>query len=514
MIINAAIMTATSLFLRTTGIMYRVFVSERVTAEGMGLHTLTLSVFTFAVTFSTAGINTAVTRLLSEQLGNQKYRSPTPIMRHAFTYALTVSCTVAVLLFLFSDLLSNTILKDARAGLLLKILAPSLPFMAISACIKGYFFACRQASRPAVSDIIEQFTEMGIFALSVGILIPYGIAYACVAIVIGTTISEVASCLYLVILYIRHIRQNHVQIPKKTDTISIYPMLKIAVPVAFSSGIGAGLRTLENILIPEGLRQSGESHDRALSLYGMVRGMVIPVIFFPAAFLSAFSSLLIPELSEAKAVGNTRHIRYITTRVVQLTTLLSVLVTGIFIIFSKEIGLLVYQSTEIGTVILILAPLTALMYADTIVDGMLKGLDLQFNVLWYNIIDSAIRIVLIAVLVPRLGFVGFMIVMYVSNIFNPVLSIRKLLQVTDTHLDVSIMVFKPILAVTASSLIVRCLANVGGDAFYLTPIGLTVGIASVCFCYFVLILCFGCLSEDDILWMAQMIKKPKKEITR
>ena len=145
--INASIMTLTSLFLRTTGIMYRSFLSDHVGTEGMGLHTLTLSVFTFAVTFSTAGINTAVTRLISEQIGRNAHLSPIPIMRKAFTYAVTVSLAVASLLFLCADFLAESILSDPRASILLKLLTPSLPFMAVSACIKGYFFALRQAAK-------------------------------------------------------------------------------------------------------------------------------------------------------------------------------------------------------------------------------------------------------------------------------------------------------------------------------------------------------------------------------
>jgi len=513
--INASIMTLTSLFLRTTGIMYRSFLSDHVGTEGMGLHTLTLSVFTFAVTFSTAGINTAVTRLISEQIGRNAHLSPIPIMRKAFTYAVTVSLAVASLLFLCADFLAESILSDPRASILLKLLTPSLPFMAVSACIKGYFFALRQAAKPAVSDVIEQFAEMGVFALTIGFLAPYGTTFACTAIVIGTTLSEIASCAYLLFFYFRHRRKKNCKNPAFisdfTSKTPITALLKIAVPVAFSSGIGAGLRTVENILIPDGLRKNGISHERALSLYGMVRGMAIPVLFFPYAFLSAFSSLLIPELSEANVTGNQKRIRYISSRVIQLTTLLSILVTGIFLIFPEELGLLLYQSKEIGNIIRILAPLTVLMYADAIVDGMLKGLNLQVHVLRYNIFDSLIRIVLIAWLVPRYGFSGFMIVMYVSNIFNPVISIWKLLRTVKIRLDISNLLLKPILAVTCASLIVRCLVIVGGTDFFAAPFGLTIAIAALCFCYFILLLFMDCIKEDDILWAVQIFRQPRKE---
>ncbi len=515
MLLNTAILTLTSLFLRTTGILYRSFMSEKVTSEGIGLHTLTLSVFTFAMTFSTAGINTAVTRLLSERMGKSAPNERTSILRTALGYGLCVSLTVAAILFFSADYLAETVLKDARTALLLKLLTPSLPLMAVSACFKGYFFAMRKASKPAVSDIFEQFVEMGVFASLIGVFSPYGIAYACAVICAGTTLSELSSCVYLAVSYFRHnTRENKNGHTITTPPRTLKPMLSIAVPVALSSGLGAGLRTVENILIPDGLRKSGLAHDRALSLYGMVRGMALPVMFFPYAFLSAFSTLLIPELSEAMAMNNQVRIRYITARVMQLTLLLSTLVTGIFLIFSEELGLIVYESTEIGRIIWILAPLTVLMYADAIVDGMLKGLDMQVHVLWYNIIDSVIRIALIAWLVPKMGFTGFMIVMYISNIFNPVVSIAKLIRVTKVRISITQYVIKPIVAVFAASFMVRCLASVGGSGFYLTVTGLTIGILAVCFVYIVLLMLTGSLTEEDILWMVSMIQPERKRSSK
>ena len=504
--INAAVMTLTSLFLRTTGIMYRAFLSEQVTSEGMGLHTLTFSVFTFGMVFSTAGINTAVTRMISEQIGRHLPSTITAIMRKAFAYALTVSIFAAAILFSFADFLAKIILADMRTALLLKLIAPSLPFMAVSACIKGYFLAIRKASKSAVSDVIEQFTEIGVFVLTVKLFAPYGIEYACAAIMLGVTLSEAASCLYLVLCYLKS-RHAAYTVERRPESHNNYlrKLLRIAVPVAISSSLGAGLRTVENIMIPGGLRKSGMAHDRALSLYGMVRGMAIPVMFFPAAFLSAFSSLLIPELSGAKAAGNEVRIRYIVSRVLQLTVLLSSLVTGVFMVFSNEIGLKVYNSTDVGKITWILAPLTVLMYADAIVDGMLKGLDLQINVLWYNIIDSTIRIVLIALLVPTYGFSGFMIVMYVSNIFNPVVSIRKLIQTAKVKLDKYNLLFKPILAASAAGMIVQSIVLSSETTFFSTTLGLTIGILFMSCLYFLLLMFMKCLTEEDIFWIYHII---------
>ena len=54
--------------MRTVSVAFNVYVSGKVGAEGMGLLTLVSSVYSFAVTFATSGINIAVVRLVSSAL--------------------------------------------------------------------------------------------------------------------------------------------------------------------------------------------------------------------------------------------------------------------------------------------------------------------------------------------------------------------------------------------------------------------------------------------------------------
>ena len=65
----------------------------------------------------------------------------------------------------------------------------------------------------------------------------------------------------------------------------------------------------------------------------------------------------------------------------------SFFIIGIFLCFSKELSLLIYSNTEISKYIKILAPVIIFMYLDSIVDGILKGLDKQVSVMIINIID-------------------------------------------------------------------------------------------------------------------------------
>ena len=101
-----------------------------------------------------------------------------------------------------------------------------------------------------------------------------------------------------------------------------------------------------------------------------------------------------------------------------ITLVLSFLAGGLFTQFAKEIGLVLYQSEEIGFYLSILGPLMPFMYMESMVDGILKGLGEQLSSFRYTALDSVVRIALIYLLLPRFGMQGFLFVMLVSNLLT------------------------------------------------------------------------------------------------
>ncbi|MCI6907809.1 MAG: polysaccharide biosynthesis C-terminal domain-containing protein [Clostridiales bacterium] len=488
LVLNAAVLTAVSLLLRTAGMSYRVHMTERVGTEGIGLYTLTQTAFLFAVTLATAGLSTAVTRVVSEDIGAG--RENRRVLPRALCYAVPLGTLAGALLFFGADPIGAHFLADARTALPLRILAPALPVMSAAAVLKGYFYARRDAALPAVSDVLEQGVEMAVFFALAGRWAPRGVAWGCAAIVTGTTASELASLVFLAAAY--RLRRHR----EAARGEPVLPrLLRIALPVSGSACLGAGLRTVENTLIPRGLEAHGASHARALELYGLVRGMALPLIFYPAAFVSAFASLLIPELAEARAAGRVRSLHGAIRRVIQCALLLSILVAGLLAAFPSELARLVYRNEEVGRVLLILAPLTPFMYLDSIVDGMLKGLDEQSAVLRYNLFDSAVRVAMVRFLIPYSGFFGFMLVMYVSNITNPFLSLRRLWRVTGIRPSRAEWVYKPVFCAAAAAVGGRLLAAAG---LARSAAGLVACIAVFCVLYLSLLFATAALGEGDL----------------
>ena len=94
---NTAVMTMTSLLLRSLGIVFRIFISNRVGAEGMGLYQLVLSVYVLGGTFASAGLVTAVTRLVAEQLIRGNRRAARWVMRASMALCIAIGLASALI---------------------------------------------------------------------------------------------------------------------------------------------------------------------------------------------------------------------------------------------------------------------------------------------------------------------------------------------------------------------------------------------------------------------------------
>ncbi|MBE6935050.1 MAG: hypothetical protein E7458_00960 [Ruminococcaceae bacterium] len=450
---NSLILTGFSLAMRVSGILFSMYVATGIGAEGMGLYQLTYSAFAFGVTAATAGISVAVTRVLTEEQGRGRQGSEGGIMRCALFYATAVSAAVMALVLYLSEPIGTELLGDPRTVRSLRVLSPALPLMAWAACFKGQLLAVRRPVQIAISDAMEQAVEVGAFLLLIRRMPDADTETACAMIAAGVTLSELLSCAYLAYAYLQHRERRG----KPSRSGFFRRLMAVALPVAGSSILASGLRTMENVMVPAGLEKSGLSAADALSQYGMVRGMAIPVIFLPFAFLSAVTSLLMPEVSEAQAAGQDGYIRGLIRRVIRYTLLLSFPAMGIFFVFAHPIAALVYENDQVGMILLILAPLVPLMYFDAVADGILKGLGQQNWVLRCNIVDSVIRVILVWRLIPAWGFTGFMTVMYVSNILNPVLSVHRMMRLSGVRMEAGEWLGKPVLAAAAAALLTRAL---------------------------------------------------------
>ena len=270
-----------------------------------------------------------------------------------------------------------------------------------------------------------------------------GVEYICICLILADVISEVCSCLILYILY----RIDRLKFCKRPVSIITFKkkIFKITIPVSITSYIRSGLSTLKQFIIPNRLTAYGLSYSMALAEYGKINGMTMPVLMFPNACITSFSGLLIPEFSSLMANEHKKRIIDVCNKIFTITSMFSIYVICIFLYFSNEISLAVFQNIECSIYIKILSPLILFIYLDNIIDSMLKGLNKQFGVMLCNIADLIITICILYFLLPIWGVSGYIFAIFVSEIFNFTVSYVQLYKATGFKLNLISSILKPVL---------------------------------------------------------------------
>lgn len=449
---NAAILTATGLLLRVAGMFFRIYIAGKIGAGGMGLYQLLYSVYALAITLATAGVSVVATRITAGLLAQNK----TAELRSAGVRLIALGGILGLLsalaLYNLAELAAVYWLRDIRAAQPLRILAPSLPFMAASAALRGIFMAQRKVTHNAKAQIYEQVIRIALVVSVLSTVNPEDMEACCCAVVLGNTVSEAMSWCYMQWCYRRETRA----LPqKKTDLAKPSRLLQLLVPIAASQYVTSILRTLENILVPNCLAIFLLSRETALEQYGALKGMAMPLLFFPFSFIGTLATLLLPEITEAYEKRNQKTLQHLVHRVITITLMISILAGTLYAVLAYDFGELFYHDSTVGFYIRILGPLTPFMYMESMVDGILKGLDQQVATFRYTVADSMIRIVLISLLLPRFGMQGFLFVMLVSNLFTSLLNLNRMLLVTEMQFDWMEWLIKPVSAGVCGSIACR-----------------------------------------------------------
>ncbi len=448
---NAAILTFTSLILRFAGMLFRVWMANSIGSEGMGLYQQILSFYMLAATFAGPGITTAVTRLISAALSRAKSKAVKKILQTALLLSVAVAALSAVAVVAFARPIALYWIKDIRAQLSIKLLSISLPFMAVTSCLRGYFVAYRKVITPSLAQLTEQAVRMGFIVFAMARIGTKDVALACAVVLLGDSIAEASSCLYTVIGYFIHRRGQGRPLGQQRDERGVLSqLLRIAAPITAGRYLTTGLRTLESMLVPIGLTAFCADKALALAQYGNLKGMALPLLFFPASFLTALATLTVPELSGAAAKGDTTLIRSSVSRLIGVTSTVSVIIMGIFALFGDDISRLLYSEQEVGFYLRVLAPLVPMMYLESIATGCLHGLDRQNDIFKYNVIDGVVRILLVWLMLESTGIRGFVLIMAASNLLTSILCLNKLVEVTGIKTDLADWALKPLITAVPS----------------------------------------------------------------
>lgn len=421
LVTGTLVLTATGLLSRLIGFFYRIYLARLFGEEGMGLYQLIGPVLSISFALTAAGFQTTISRLIAQQTKDSEgeYR---PLF-FGLGLSLPLSFLFSCVLFIQADFISLRFLAQPRCTGMLRILAFSIPLGTLHSCINGYFYGKKSTTVPAASQLLEQLIRVGCVYLLTANIFRRGRQPDISLAIFGLVLGELGSAAFsLVSLYLTDPKKL-----RRTMTLPIFTgklrrsFLSMLLPLSANRLTLTILGSIESVSIPIQLRAYGMDNAAALSTYGILTGMAMPVLFFPNALTGSLSVMLLPTISEQQSKGNLFLVRKNTLKTIYFCGGLGILCNILFCLFGKQIGTLLFQSEPAGYYLSILGFLCPFLYLNTTLSGILQGLGKAGSLFALNLSALFLRLSFVLFSIPRIGIRGYLYGLLASHFLLTIL---------------------------------------------------------------------------------------------
>ncbi len=412
------LLTLADLLLRLVSMGFQVYLSDRIGPGGIGLMQLIASVAGLALTIGAAGSRAASLYLTAGALG--RGQGSGAILTGCVRYVLLFCLPTAVGLWQLAPWLAEDWIGAAAAVPSLRLYALTLPVGCLNGVLIGHLTAIGRVRSLVAVEFLEQGCAMAVTCLLLAGWAGGEMGRACLAVTAGRTAAALAA----------HLAFLRLTRPAPARERPPYgPILRTALPLGLAGVLRSGLGTLEHLLIPKGLARFSGTAD-PMADYGVLHGMVFPLLMLPAALLSALAELLTPELSRRAAGGRPRGVRHLVRRGMKMALLFGLACAGGLFLLADSLGEGLYHTAAAGAYLRLYAPFVPLLYLDSVIDAMNRGLGQQNANARYNLLTSALDIALLWYLLPRYGLGGYYASFALTHLVNLCLSLGRLVKVS------------------------------------------------------------------------------------
>ncbi len=419
---GALILSLANITTRIIGFFYRIYLSRIFGSEGMGIIQLTGPVSAMVFALTGAGMQTAISKCVSAVSGSEKKRQHKYLL-YGLILVSVIAALCSIFVYQYADWLATRFLSEARTAPILRVLALSFPLSAVHACVNGYFLGRQQTLLPAVSQFVEQIVRVAVVYICCTSFLATGdipdLAFTAWGVCLGEGAALTVAGIGL--FFGSHRKKTGsklIEHPANHEKSIMAALLKMSVPLSANRLAVNFLQSLEAIRIPMMLQLYGLSDSAALSTYGILTGMAMPVLFFPGAFTGAISAMLLPAISEAHGRNDKIRIKTITVNATFFVVFAGLIFGILFFMFSDFLGNAVFKEPLAGVYIRALCLLCPFMYVNGIFTGILQGLGRATTIFFINVTGLLLRLCFVFWCIPIYGIKGYLIGILVSQLYS------------------------------------------------------------------------------------------------
>jgi len=491
-----AVVTIFSVLTRTLGFFFRIFLSRKLGAEGIGLYQMATSIMAIFMTLISSGIPLTTAKLVSKYESNNDLVKRNKVVTSSLILGLAIAIISSILILALKHVW-KIVLTDNRAVEILIVLIPSVIFSAIYAVIRGALWGQNDYFSCGLTELLEQIIR---FILTFVLLLKVSDCF------VATKYSAIAfnvTCLFsALITLIIYLKRSKFKFGKG----EFKNVIKSAAPITGVRISNSLVQPLTTLIIPTMLILSGYSTTEAVSSFGVIMGMTFPMLFVPMAVVGSISMVLIPSISSMLNKKDFLSIKKNISSSIKVSIFICMLFIPLYLSVGNLIGIVLYDNLFSGVLLQLSAVCVLPITMCNLSGSILNALNLEVKSFTNYIVGSILLFACLILLTPIIGINSIIVSFFVSMTTITLLNLKKIKTIIPT-LNVNLIKtsFKYSLIILPSSLLGHFVANISlhiFNNFISAVLGGSIAIISV----LILGKIFNLINYKEIL---SLIKKKK-----
>jgi len=511
---NVLILICSQVLIKALGLIYKLVITniEGFGDVGVGYYSAGYQIYALLLTLSSIGIPSVISKLVSERLAINDKVGAERIFKLALGFFATIGLIFSFALYFGADAIATNILNVPDTAYVMRVLAPAIVFVSISAVLRGYFAGQQNMRATSVSQTLEQFLNCVLSITFVYACIGKDAYIMAAAGNLSTTMAIVITFVYLINFYKKNkiIPDENQLSPerRKTNKELLKVILAISIPITLSSIISVISSVIDTATVSNCIqyayRNAGMTKEALETLAMQKAGILSKVdtlVTFPLAINTAFSTALVPAISDSITKKEYRS----AAKRLSFSIFASILIifpcaVG-FSVLASPILKMIYPTASEGALILQISSISMIFTAlNQTINGGLYGLNLPRVPVVALGIGVVVKTILNIILVSnqKINIAGAAIGSVVCQILAFLLCFKVLNMKLKLKLNMQKHILKPAIATIIMGAVVYIahgiLSTIFGNTIS-TLISIMIGIAV----YGIVIIFAKVLSKEDIM---------------
>ena len=448
---TVSMITLFSIITRFLGFIFRIFLSRKLGAEGMGIYQIASTIVGVFMTLVASGLPLTTAKMVAKLNNDTKIKEKNIVTTASTVIAIVISVISCLILVIGQKGLGLIIKNDTVVDLIV-IMSPALIFSAVYAIFRGALWGQNMFFWVSFTEFLEQVIRMLLALLVCGRIL--NIIECTKAVAFTFTLTCLISSIIVIIVYF--IKGGKLTF-KKGEYKNI---IKSATPITGVRLASSFVQPLTALLIPFLLCLIGFTNSEAVSVYGVIMGMTFPLLFAPLSIVGSLSMVLIPKISILNADKKYDTIADNINQSIRFALFLAVLIIPLYLSCGNLIGVVLYDNIQAGIYLQLSAVCILPLVLNNITSSVLNALNLEVKSFINYIIGTVVMFISLITLTFVIKENAIIVSFFLSTATTELLNMRMIQKkVPNVMHDLPILLLKYALIILPTSVLGHLISN-------------------------------------------------------